>query len=210
MPLTKKERLERTRTAILSAARRQFARQGFNRTTIRSVATEADIDPSMVMRYYGNKRDLFRAATDLDLDLPDLAAVAPSERGHVVIQHFLDLWEDSAAEDPLRMLLASAVDDPVAAARVGEIIDHGLGRIIASAVDEPPATARARTGLVASALLGLALCRYVVRLPAVAELAPEVIVASMGPALTSALRDDLSAARAAPAGPSADGAPAVR
>jgi AcrR family transcriptional regulator len=41
------------REAILSAARARFTEQGYDRTTIRQVAADANIDPSMVMRYYG-------------------------------------------------------------------------------------------------------------------------------------------------------------
>jgi hypothetical protein len=37
------------------AQRRQFAADGYERTTIRTVATEADIDPATVMRYFGSK-----------------------------------------------------------------------------------------------------------------------------------------------------------
>jgi hypothetical protein len=53
-------------------------RQGYERTTIRQVATDANIDPSMVMRYYGSKDGLFAAAVD-DLELPDLSAVPTDE-----------------------------------------------------------------------------------------------------------------------------------
>ena len=52
------------RERILDAARQQFARDGYERTTIRSVATEAEIDPSMVMRYFGNKEGLYLAVLE--------------------------------------------------------------------------------------------------------------------------------------------------
>ncbi|MCF7549326.1 TetR family transcriptional regulator [Pseudonocardia sp. WMMC193] len=188
---TKKQRAELSRAAILTAARRQFARQGLDRTTIRSVASEAGIDPSMVMRYYGNKADLFRAATDIDLALPDLAAVPPARRGELAVRHFLSLWENAETEDPLRMLLASAVDSPEAAARVQEVIENGLARVVAATVDEDPAASRARAALVAAQILGLALCRYVLRLPAAVEMSPETVVAGMGPAVTAVLDQPL-------------------
>lgn len=70
---------ERTRLAILRAAKDQFAEHGYDRTNIRAVAAQASIDPSMVMRYFGNKEGLFAAAVDVDLQLPDLGQV-PTER----------------------------------------------------------------------------------------------------------------------------------
>ena len=52
---------------ILAAARQRFAESGFERATIRAIAADANIDPSMVMRYFGNKDQLFAAAADFDL-----------------------------------------------------------------------------------------------------------------------------------------------
>nr|BFE85124.1 hypothetical protein GCM10020093_077250 [Planobispora longispora] len=70
---------EDTKTLILAAARERFAADGYERATIRAIAADAKIDPSMVMRYFGNKDKLFAAAADVDLRLPDLAAL-PARR----------------------------------------------------------------------------------------------------------------------------------
>jgi len=51
--------------------------KGYQATTIQAVATAADIDPAMVMRYFGNKEGLFAAAAEFDLRLPDLSRVPP-------------------------------------------------------------------------------------------------------------------------------------
>jgi AcrR family transcriptional regulator len=69
---------EQTKAVILAAAREQFAKAGFERATIRAIAADANIDPSMVMRYFGNKDQLFAAAADFDLQIPDLS---DTERG---------------------------------------------------------------------------------------------------------------------------------
>ena len=60
-------RSEGTRRAILHAARAMFAARGFEQTTIRAVAAEADVDASMVMRYFQSKAGLFTAAVTTDL-----------------------------------------------------------------------------------------------------------------------------------------------
>src|ERR687890_791509 len=77
-------RSEQTMAAILGAARRRFAADGFERTTIRAIAAEAGIDPSMVMRYYGSKDGLFAAAAAVHLHLPDLAAVPRRRLGETM------------------------------------------------------------------------------------------------------------------------------
>src|SRR6476620_11879502 len=87
------KRSDRTKAAIRRATRERLAAQGYDRTTIRAVAADAGIDPSMVMRYFGNKAQLFDAALDIDLRLPDLSAVPPDELAGTLIRVFLERWE---------------------------------------------------------------------------------------------------------------------
>jgi AcrR family transcriptional regulator len=70
---------------ILAAARERFAESGFERATIRAIAADANIDPSMVMRYFGNKDQLFAAAAEFDLQFPDLSGVDRSELGAALV-----------------------------------------------------------------------------------------------------------------------------
>ena len=75
---------DQTKAVILAAARERFAESGYEAATIRAIAADANIDPSMVMRYFGNKDQLFAAAAEFDLRFPDLSDVPPSELGHGV------------------------------------------------------------------------------------------------------------------------------
>src|SRR6187551_1751134 len=50
-----------SRGAILDAARACFARDGYDATTIRRVASGAGVHPSLVMQFYGSKEGLFLA-----------------------------------------------------------------------------------------------------------------------------------------------------
>ncbi|HVH93349.1 MAG TPA: TetR family transcriptional regulator [Nocardioidaceae bacterium] len=178
-------RSNRTRTAILHAARERFAAQGYDRTTIRGVAADADIDPSMVMRYFGNKAQLFEAALTIDLRLPDLAAVPHEEVPAVLVRHFVDRWEGDPTDDALLVLLRSAVTNKQAAARTHEIFASQVAPALSAALGRELAGRRA--GLVAAQLLGLALTRYLVRLPAVAALTRGEIEQALIPAISATL-----------------------
>lgn len=114
-------RSDATRTAILEAARRRFAAEGFRKATIRAIAADAGIDPSMVMRYYGSKDGLFAAAVDIDLGLPDLGTASPDTVGELLTRRFLTLWERSPGNELLMTLLRSAVTDDVVAERVHQV-----------------------------------------------------------------------------------------
>jgi AcrR family transcriptional regulator len=51
--LTRAERRRQTEDRILVAARDLFVRLGYERTTIRAIAAAAEVDPSLVMQYFG-------------------------------------------------------------------------------------------------------------------------------------------------------------
>lgn len=70
-------RSDATRATILAAARERFAADGYEKATIRAIARDARIDPSMVMRYYGNKAGLFAAAVAIDPGLPGMTFDSP-------------------------------------------------------------------------------------------------------------------------------------
>jgi AcrR family transcriptional regulator len=174
-------RSDATRAAILEAARRRFAADGFRRATIRSIAADADIDPSMVMRYYGSKDGLFAAAVDVELDLPDLAAADPDTVGELLTRQFLALWEHPPTDEILLTLLRSAVADDAVVEKVQQVFAGQVAPAVRRFGD--PADASRRAGLVVSQLLGLALTRYVLRLPPVLALTPAEVVAEVAPTI---------------------------
>ena len=179
---TTSRRSDATRAAILEAARRRFAQDGFRKATIRAIAAEAGIDPSMVMRYYGNKDGLLAAALEIDLELPDLGAVEDDSLGVVLVHRFLELWETPPGNEILLTLLRSAITDEA-------MVEHIRQRIFAEQLMPmvlrvgDPADAPRRAGLIASQILGLALCRYALRIPPVVAMTPGEIVAQIGPTL---------------------------
>src|SRR5690348_6886202 len=166
---------EQTKAVILAAAREQFARSGFERATIRAIAADANIDPSMVMRYFGNKDQLFATAADFDLQLPDLSDVGRDELGTRLVGHFLDRWE---RDEALVALLRASTTNEEAAQRMQTIFSTQLGPAI---VTINPADAPRRAGLVATQVLGLAVCRYVLRLPPVVAMSHDEVVGWLGP-----------------------------
>lgn len=175
-----------TKAAILAAARNRFAEQGYERTTIRAVAADAAIDASMVMRYFGSKEGLFDAALAIDLELPDFAGMPADEAAALMVRHFLARWEGDPSDDALLVLLRSAVTNEQAAARMREIFARQVAPALASALP-PGADPAGRLGLLASQLLGLALTRCLLRVPAVAALTPQEVERRYAPALAAVL-----------------------
>jgi AcrR family transcriptional regulator len=179
------KRSDQTKAAILRAARERFAAEGYERTTIRAVASDAGIDPAMVMRYFGSKAQLFDAALAIDLRLPDVTGIPPEDLPPILVRHFVDRWESDPSDDALLVLLRSAVTNEHAAARMHQIFAEQVAPALASVLGADVAARRA--GLISAQLLGLALTRYLIRLPAVTALTPEEIQRALVPAVRAVL-----------------------
>src|ERR1700710_1776393 len=125
---------EQTKAVILSAAREQFGAVGVAGATIRSIATAAEIDPSMVMRYFGNKDKLFAAAAEFDLRFPDLTELDRAAVGRALVSHFLQRWESSEDGEALVILLRSSATNADAAQRMQHIFTKQLQPLVATLV----------------------------------------------------------------------------
>jgi len=175
----KSSKSDRTRAQILAAAQALFAEHGYENTTIRDVAARASIDPAMVIRYFHTKDELFARAAAIDLRLPALIPSDPGKIGETLIRHFLDVWEGSGMG--MAIMLRSATTNDFAAEKMREVFAKQVAPAIASVGSK--ATAARRAGLVSSQLLGLGLCRYILKVPPVVALSREDIVAHVGPVL---------------------------
>jgi AcrR family transcriptional regulator len=185
-----------TREAILDAARRAFAEQGYQRATIRGVAELAGVDPALVHHYFGTKQDLFVAAVQLPINpVPQLMAVLgedPDRTGERIVEVFLSVWDHAADRSPLLALIRSAVGDERAAAMLREFITEEVLGQLAHRLGSPDA--RLRATLVASQLIGLAMARYIVRVEPLASAPAAELTAAVGPTLQRYLTGDVAAA----------------
>jgi AcrR family transcriptional regulator len=172
---------QETKAAILAAARERFGAAGFQAATIRGIAADAGIDPSMVMRYFGSKDKLFAAAADFDLRFPDFTELDRTEVGRSLVGHFLERWEGWEDGEALVILLRSSATNADAAKRMQRIFTTQLQPLVATQV--PAGEARWRSGLIATQILGMAWCRYVLRLPPVVKMTRAEIIDWVGPTI---------------------------
>jgi AcrR family transcriptional regulator len=181
VPGTGGPRSEGTRRAILGAARATFAARGYEQTTIRAVAARAGVDASMVMRYFQSKAGLFTAAVTMDLQAADLRSAPASDRGEVLVRHFVDRWEDPRQGDDLIAMLRTAATSETVAGQLQAVLSRQIAGPVAAALGEDRAAERAT--FIAAQLLGLALCRYILRFEPLASLPAAEVVASVAPSV---------------------------
>ncbi len=183
-----------TRTAILDAARTLFAGNGFDRTSIRAIAAAADVDPALVVHYFGPKEKVFLAAVELPFEpeaiLPRLLEGDRATIGGRFARFVVTLLEDEAARARVLAIIRAAASEPAAAALLRELVESRIRDPIAHALGVEDAELRA--SLVGSQVVGLAMARYVVGVEPLASLPPDNVVASIAPTLQRYLAEPLA------------------
>ncbi len=166
-----------TRETILGAARAQFSAHGFERSTIRSIAAAAGVDPALVMHYFGSKADLFAAVSRLEIDFPDLSGVAPDRLADVLVPLFIEVWNPGGSFLPL--LRAAATNRAAADALLRVFVEQVAPALAAIAPDR----AAERAALVGSQVIGIAMARNVVGVPSLTGMADATLTEWLRPVL---------------------------
>jgi AcrR family transcriptional regulator len=150
-----------TRAALLEAAQRRFAGEGYDAVSVRDVAADAGVDAALVFRYFGSKAALFEAATSPLPARPEPGAALPVQLLRAVVPD-----EGAAAgEEQLLALLRSSGRAEVREQLHRQMCDGYVASLteLATGPDR-----QLRAELVGALLLGIALQRSVVRSPALA------------------------------------------
>lgn len=179
---------------MLAAARAAFAERGFDRASIRAIATAAGVDPALVHHYFGTKDQLFLAAVQAPADpddfLPEVLAAPPDERGAAVVRTVLRVW-DGPARPAVLALVRSAVNHEWSAMLLREFLLTKIIRRVIGTLDLPVEEREARGALVASQMVGLVMTRYVLRLEPLASATPQSVVEAVGPTVQRYLTGDV-------------------
>jgi AcrR family transcriptional regulator len=182
-----------TREAILEAACRLFRERGYNATTIRAIASEAGVDPALVMHFFGSKAGMFVTAVEWPIDpVCEVRNVLARGRDHVgeeLARVFVRTWDVEGNRNAILSLMGSALSEPKAAEQVREFM---IAELFVPLCDALGVTDGERRGaLAASQLLGLGLVRYVFEVEPVASDDSERVVAAIAPTLQRYLTADL-------------------
>jgi AcrR family transcriptional regulator len=170
-----------TRADILSAARRRFGADGYDRTTLRAIAADVGVDAALVIHYFGSKQDLFAEAADFRIDLPDLSGVDPDEVAAMLLPRFFAVWEE---DQTFVALLRAAMTSRIAADTLRQVFAKQVApKLITATTDHP----QQRIGLMGAFIIGLATTRYVLANPPVANLSHDELSRWAGPVIRQLL-----------------------
>jgi AcrR family transcriptional regulator len=167
---------------ILRAARDLFGQRGYAGTTVRAIATAAEVDSAMVFYFFGTKQGLFSAVIGMsDAVPPAIELIFAGDLDTVGERVVRTLVEnlDKSDRAPLVMLTRSAPADERSEALLREFIDREITGRLAALLGTPDAALRA--GMVNVQILGLVTARYIARIEPIASASADELVATFGP-----------------------------
>jgi AcrR family transcriptional regulator len=184
----------RTREAILAAAGRQFAQQGYDRASLRGIAAEAGVDQKLIVHFFGSKQQLFVAAVGLPFNpgevLPAILAGDPDSIGERLAALLVDVLEQPELHQRLTGVVRAAASEPEVARMLREFLTRelfGPAAEFLGAEDGP-----FRANLVGSQIVGLVMARYVVAIEPLASMPPKAVANAVAPTLHRYLLGPLS------------------
>lgn len=115
---------EDTKSLIAKVAVKQFSEVGYEKTTIRSVAMAAGVDPKLVMHYFGSKQQLFVSTTGVPQTVERAVGIlkltpAPL-RGRALAEAIFQA-QKSGEDLQLVGLIRAAATEPEAAEMIREL-----------------------------------------------------------------------------------------
>jgi AcrR family transcriptional regulator len=172
------EQRRRTEARILDAATQLFLAAGYERTTIRAVASAAGVDAGLVMHYFESKQELFRRVIDA-APVPEVSG-APGQAA----EQILATLADRLANEPTASLTVwrSMLTNPEAASAASVAMDRYQSQI-AQAI--PAGDASLRAALISAIILGVTVSRHLIKSDELATADPAQVIGLLRPCMIS-------------------------
>lgn len=179
-----------TRQRILDAARAGFSDRGYARTSLRSIARDADVDHALVSYYFGSKEGLFKAVAELVFTpaevLDSVIARAPRERlAQTLLEAVTGIWEEPEYQHGLAHLVGDALASPPIEMSFREYLQTEMVARLAGIIGGAEASKRAAA--VGSVIAGLYFTRYVLKIEPIASMSRTDLVKHHRPAIEALL-----------------------
>ena len=161
------------RGAILDAARKQFSHRGYERTTMRSVADEVGVNPTLIIHYFSSKHRLF-----LEAMLPMFQAPAilndllqhssPETIGASLAKLVSTLMSDAGSRAVFLGLIRAAASDTEASAMLHKFVSENFQTQLRHYLSGKDSSLVAT--IVSSLIVGLFVSRYITKIEPLASI----------------------------------------
>ena len=175
-PNSRAEQRRRTEARILDAATQVFFAAGYERATIRAVASAAGVDPGLVMHYFGSKQELFRRVIDA-APVPEISG----EPGRAAERILASLADRLASEPVASLTLVRSMLTNPEAAGLASVATARYEAQIAQAI--PADDASLRAAIITAITLGVMLSRHLIKSDELATADPAQVISLLRPCL---------------------------
>jgi AcrR family transcriptional regulator len=169
---------ERSKEAIHAAASELFASRGYSNTTVRDIASLAEVDPALVIRHFGSKEKLFLETMQTDADSA-LDLDGPIESLGERLVHSILKSEPQVRSTFLALVRASDTGNVGTAMRVSH--EQGFVAPLLARLSGPNRETRAR--LAAAMIGGLMYSLWIAQDEHLLRRSTDELVATYAPAL---------------------------
>jgi AcrR family transcriptional regulator len=177
-PGSRAEQRRRTEARILAAATQVFFGAGYDRATIRAVASAAGVDAGLVMHYYGSKQELYRRVIDA-APVPEVSGT-PAEAAEQILAGIAE----RLASTPVASLalLRSMLTNPEAASAASDGIARYEAQIAAAI---PADDADLRAAIISAVTMGITVSRHLIKTDVLATADPDHVIRLLRPVVLS-------------------------
>ena len=174
------------RAAVLAAARRLFAENGYARTSIRAIAAAADVNHALVVTYFGGKEALFMEAVGR-FQIPRDAILGDIEgMGARIARAYMERWENMAEDDPWLVLVRSSLSHEGSYQLLRSELEAQQAGPLATALGQA-GDGPLRSAMVECLIAGMIMTRYIYRLEPARSLPAAAFEAAFANSLQQAI-----------------------
>jgi AcrR family transcriptional regulator len=145
-----------SRERLLRAASELFADRGFDRTTARDIGELADVDPTMIARYFGGKAQLFIAVLRAEGPVQSLGDLRDPDRLEALLERFKQQGPGPVIQAAIRPYHNPAAHEAACAELEHRIVGPLRERLIRDGDDQP----ELRAEVLVAAFIGVILARH--------------------------------------------------
>ncbi len=160
-----------TKETILEAARIQFAAEGYS-TSLRKIATEANIDPSLIMHYFGSKQQLFIESMlplfEAPRKIPDIFSGDEDKIGERLATMFVTIISEPFTRNLMLGMFKSISSEEKAAEMVRKFIQAAIIDLVETHLPGP--NKKLQANILGGQMMGIFIARYIIKIEPIASI----------------------------------------
>lgn len=174
-----------SKSSILKAAQTEFAKDGYDKTTLRQIAKTADVNAAMIVHFFGSKQKLFVEAMvpifEGPKQLPQALEGDIVTLGFRLATRFVTITSQPSTQKLMLGLLKSVSSEEKAA----EMLRIFIGEAIINRVKPflPGKNKELQANILGSQLVGIFIARYIIKIEPLASTDASELIKYLAPRL---------------------------